>query len=445
MKCLDIADRILEKISHRADNAEVFVSDGTSFAVEITDGKIETITRSQHSGTGIRIIKGKKLGFAYSSGFAKENTDLAIESAFANGMFTEPDESLSLPEDNGKHPDCEHFDENISRMSVQEKVDTARRLEQTAKEYDARIAKVERATYQDFTGNTAVANSNGMRAAYKETHCTVSLTAVAESGGDVQCSGSMQWARGFHNLNAEKIGTEAASRAVSLLGGKVLATKMRKIILDPMAGVELISLVALMLSADAVQKGKSLLAGKTGMKIAAEIFVLVDDGTLENGAATAPFDGEGVMSSRKVMIENGILKKYLHNVYTGNKSGGKSTGNGVRMSFRGLPEVGPTNFFVMPGSRKPEDVLSRVKNGIYVMDILGLHLANPVSGDFSIGISGRIIENGQLTGAVRGMVMAGNLTDLLSGISDIGSDLTFYGNFGSPTLFLGEFMVSGND
>jgi PmbA protein len=167
------------------------------------------------------------------------------------------------------------------------------------------------------------------------------------------------------------------------------------------------------------------------------------DAVRGGGIGSAPFDGEGVPTSRTVLIDKGVLKQYLYNTYTAAKDGVSSTGNGVRSSFKGTPEVGVTNFFIEAGHTPAEEIIKGVANGLYVTEVMGMHTANPISGDFSVGVSGLLIEDGEVTRPVRGIAMGGNIMELFNRIDVVGNDLQFFGSKGSPTIRIAEMTISG--
>ncbi|MDP3050193.1 MAG: metallopeptidase TldD-related protein, partial [Eubacteriales bacterium] len=189
--------------------------------------------------------------------------------------------------------------------------------------------------------------------------------------------------------------------------------------------------------------GRSLFAGRMGERVASDLVTIVDDGTLPGGINSGPCDGEGVPTSRTVVIEHGVLTSFLHNTYTAAKDGLVSTGNGVRGSFKGSPEVGTTNFYLSPGKTEREQLLEELDSGLLVTEVMGMHTANPISGDFSVGASGLWVENGRVSHPVRGMAIAGNITDLLMKIDAVGSDLQFFGGKGAPTVRVRQMMVTG--
>ena len=164
------------------------------------------------------------------------------------------------------------------------------------------------------------------------------------------------------------------------------------------------------------------------------------------GLETRPFDAAGTASKKNVLVENGILKSYLHNLYTANKSGATSTGNALRMSFKSTPVIGASNLYISPGKNSKEQLISSVKNGIYITRVMAMHSVNPISGDFSVGAAGILIENGCKTTAVRGITIAGNILEMLHSVTAIASDIEFFPHAkscGAATMLIENLTVSG--
>jgi PmbA protein len=206
---------------------------------------------------------------------------------------------------------------------------------------------------------------------------------------------------------------------------------------------ELLGVLETAFSAESVIKGKSFLAGKDGKEVASPLVNIIDSGALEGQLGSSPFDGEGVKTGQTIVIKQGQLQGFLHNLYTANKMGVKSTGNAVRGSYKSTPEVGTTNFYLDKGKISREDLLKEIKRGVYVTEVMGMHTANPISGDFSLGASGLLIENGELTKPVKGIAIAGNLKELLMGIDAVADDLTFFVGKGAPTVRIQGITISG--
>ncbi|MGB4503965.1 MAG: metallopeptidase TldD-related protein, partial [Syntrophaceticus sp.] len=266
---------------------------------------------------------------------------------------------------------------------------------------------------------------------------------VAGKDGDLQTGFSVDFVRKLKDLDVEAIGKEAAFKAVRMLGAQRLATKRVPVVMDPYVVASFLGMLASALSAEAVQKGRSLFAGKVGERVASDKVSITDHGARPGGILSAPFDGEGVPSQCTELVQDGVLQGFMHNSYTAAKDGVSSTGNAVRGSFQSPPQLGSTNFYLAPGNRHPEEIIRETGEGFYLTEVMGMHTANPISGDFSLGAAGIWIHNGELTTPVRGMVIAGNILELLERVDAVGSDLRFFASKGAPTIRVANLTVSG--
>jgi PmbA protein len=210
--------------------------------------------------------------------------------------------------------------------------------------------------------------------------------------------------------------------------------------------VDFLGIFASALSAESVQKGKSLLKGKIGSQVVSPIIDIADNALIDRLLGSRPFDSEGVASKNKTLIGSGILNHFLHTAYTARKDNSTSTGNAVRAGFSSLPSVGITNLFLRPASGTLAlpftSLLEAAGEGLLVTDAMGMHTANPISGDFSVGITGLWVEGGTLLYPVKEAVISGNILDLFRKVVACGDDLTFYGKIGSPSLLIKDVDIS---
>jgi PmbA protein len=217
--------------------------------------------------------------------------------------------------------------------------------------------------------------------------------------------------------------------------------------MDPFAAASFLGVLASALTAEAVQRGRSLFAGKVGERLGSERFTLVDDGSLLDGPAAAPWDGEGVPTGPTPLLEAGVLRGYLHNTYTATKGGTRSTGNASRAGFKSPPGLSPTNLYLAPGDESPEALLRRAGEAFYCQSVLGVHSgANPISGDFSVGANGLMIRDGAFAEPVREASIAGTIPGMLAGLAAVGDDLRWLplgGAIGSATLLIEGMTLAG--
>lgn len=427
-----------------ADQSEAFLIKSKDLTIDVRDGEVETLKLAEDRGIGVRVFRQNRIGFAYSSNLEDSALEQIIGQALANSDKTSPDQFNYMPKPGGPYASLDLFDPAIEKVAVEEKIDLAKLIENTARTFDKRVTITERSSYFDAEYEVTLANSLGIAASYRGTYCGCYADLVAEENGDTQTGFAIKMTLNYRDLDPNKVGREAAEKAVRKLGAKTVHTQKAVIIFDPYIATSFLDVVAPALSAEAVQKGKSLFGGRVGQKVASDKITIVDYGAMPEGIASSPFDGEGVPTSKTVLVQNGELKGFLHNTYTAAKDGVMSTGNGTRGSFKSTPEVGTTNFYIEPGLTNPDDLIKDITTGLYITDVMGMHTANPISGDFSVGAAGIWIENGRFTKPVRGVAIAGNILDLLNEVEGVGSDLTFFGGKGAPTLRISRMSISGS-
>lgn len=441
---MDLVVDVLKYLkSKNAFFAEIYAIYEDSFSVSLSDDGLEHLEKSKGGGIGIRLLdRDGKMGFAHANSLDFKTLKGVAEEALARISVSSPDPFRKYLPPSGNYPQVTICDETIFSLSERDKISIVEELCERAKESHPKVEKVRKAEYDDGIYEVVLANTEGVILHRDGTFFSIGLAVLASGEGEKEMGYYAQERRFFRDLDSAEIVKKAVDRATSLLGGKRIKSQKLPLVLSPEASSDFISLFASLLSAENVQKGKSLLANKLGNKVAFDSFSLVDDGTLDRGVGSAPFDGEGFPTKRKEVIEKGILKTYLHNLYTAYKDGVETTGNAVR-GYASVPSVGITNLFILPGDSSPEEILNSIEKGLYVLDLMGLHTVNLVSGDFSLGVSGLWIENGELTFPVKGVSIAGNLLEFFNRIEGVGKDLVFFGNVGGVTLLISGVMVGG--
>ena len=444
MKPIDFCREILKEAqSKNVQETEVYMVSSTSTSIEIKDQKVDSFELAKDKGIGLRVIADGACGFSYSNDFSKKIIKSLTEEAITSAKNTTPDKFRSFPKPVKEYPSVNCFDKGLSKISVEEKIEKTKLMEKTARDFDRRIVNVRKCSYEDTMYEVAILNSHGLQYTNKGTHSSCSITLIAQENETMETGWEMDFSRGFKNLDFEKVGREAARRGIEMLGAKHVETKKAPVLLDPYVGMEFLSVFASSLSADNVQKGKSMLAGKISEQVASPNITIVDDGLLPEGIGSSPADGEGVPMQRTILIESGILKGFLYDLYTAKKDNTSSTGNGSRGGFKDTPHVGVSNFYIEKGTLSREKIISEIDEGLLIKEVMGLHMANPISGDFSLGVSGLWIKGGKVAFPVRGVVLSGNMLDLFKSIEKLGADLRFFGRMGSPTLLVREMNISG--
>jgi len=433
---MKIAEELLNKARERgAEGAEFYFVEGESTSIEIKDGKVDAIKAAKEKGMSLRVLKNNAMGFSFSSNPSKKAVSSIIDSAFFSAESVTEDECNILPEGPFIYPNVASYDTTFHSITVDEKIDMAMRMERAAINYDKRVRTVRQSAYADSSECRFIMNSNGVRTSATNTSFCLSIMSVAEEKGSSEVGYYFSMGSKRSNvMTPEQVGAEAARMAVSMLGARAAETGKTTIVLDPIVGCQLLDAFSPVFSADSVQKGKSLLQGKEGKKIASNVLNIVDDGCLPDGMNTACSDGEGTPAQRTTLVSEGSLTSFLHNCYTAQKDGTQSTGNGMRGGFKTPPSVSPSNLLIVPGKCSEEELIADVDSGLYVLEGMGIHTIDPVSGEFSIGISGFWIEKGKKTFPVRGAVISGNVLDLFMKVDAVGDKCRIMDNIASPLL-----------
>lgn len=431
-----ILSEILSEVPKVKAQWDIFFLRKNTFSFEGKDLRIEKQKKAHSAKFFIRIIKDKKVGYSYC--IDKAQIKQAFETALSIAEVSDPDEFLSVPE-TAQIKQVEVYDENL--VGCIDRVSQFLISMQEAAFFDKRIKKLRNAQLTVEISEKGVLNSHGISLFQPFTSVIAHIIAVAEDK-DSQMAWSYKAERFLKNLNFEKVGKEASQKALILLNPKRLCSFKGMILFDPFVAVEFLELIAQSLSAENYQMGKSLFIDKIGKVVINGGLSIIDDGLIAERFGSTPFDAEGVPTSNKILIENGVLNMLLHNTYTANRAKTSSTGNAVRTD-RGI-SVGPTNLY-LEGEKKltKKELIDMVDKGLYVIEVMGMHTANPVSGEFSVGVSGIYIEKGQFIHPVKEVVISGNVLDLFKNTVAIGDDLTFFGNIGSPSLLTEGIDISG--
>jgi PmbA protein len=435
-----------------ADAAEACISDTESVQVNVSGRQAETVNAVREAGIGVRVLKGQKLAFGSTNELSRKAVQALVQDLMKKVVFHTPDEfnviagteAGTLEGGWASHGDLITYDPQIAEVPVQEKIKRAIELEASALDYSPKVVGSMITIYQDASSYVYLANSNGVAGWFPSAGCGGVAEVSAAEGDDHQSGSFGKACAKYVDFDPTEVGRKAAENAVKMLGAKPIGSMEIPLVISPEMGPQLLSFIAGMLSADDVQKGRSLFAGKLDSQVAAAAFNLIDDGRLKGGISTAPVDGEGVPTQTTPLIVDGVLKTYLFDCYSAKRGKTKSTGNRSRSGYSSAGGIGPTNLYLKPGEIKPEDIIGAIDKGFYLTEAIGLFAGiDSASGDFSIPSAGFMIEKGTLTFPVRGISIGGNLFELLKAVDKIGSDLTWFQSVASPTFSVRSIKIGG--
>jgi PmbA protein len=423
--------------------SEVYLSRAQSRALALRGGERDGVETALSLGAGVRVLSGGRAGFA-SAGAADPETLRGLwRRAFEQLPHSEPDPFRVLPAPQADVEDAA-FAASLWDATLMERPwdELESRLREAESEAARGGARVLRAEISEVSGATVVANTRGVSARERGGSVDVSVSAAAESGGETQIGEGWRGARFFGALDAAAAGREARARAAAGLGARRTRAGRRAVVFEPWVGAELLELLAEPLSAEEAQSGRSLLAGRLGARAASTLVTVRDDPRLRGGPGSARFDDEGVPTRDKALIERGVLREFLHDAATAARARTVSNGCGYRSDWSGRPGPSPSNLRLEPGALKREALLADTKDGLLVLEVLGAHMVDTVSGEFSIGVSGLELARGAVGRPFNGAMISGNLIDLLSRVDAVADDPVFYGGFGAPTFRVADVDVA---
>jgi len=414
---------------------------------------IEATKTSTAAGLSVRGIIDRRIGFFSISSLERSDIERAVEESLRIARASSEDtEWKSLPRKYGKTSVQKTMDKNVEHVTARGLVDEVRLAIDTV--HSVASVDITRGFLLTSVMSNAIANSHGCKLERKETIAALSLAVKAGTADKKRVSNEISVSRLWKGLETKQVARTVAERALKMVNatqvpnGK-LNTVWRN---DAFAGV-VDAMLTRTITADAIQKNRSPWVGKVGQPVASEGVTIVDDGKMEAGNGTRPFDDDGIPQRRTTVIEKGILRGFLYDNYTASKENRLSTGNAHRdiglfsssPNYMKTPAPYPNNLVVEPGDASPGEVIKETRNGLYVVETIGEWLSNPISGELSATLtSGFLIENGELTRAVKGVILTSNFFDILKDKMDLrAGDLHNVGPVYAPTTQVNDMTVAG--
>ncbi len=429
-----------------ASEAEAYVYEGQATNIGIVLGQISKTNRIIDRGLGLRVAQNRAVGFAYTNIVQDASAvEGVVSKALSAAKASNPDPDWpGLPQPKLYAQPKDTFDQKIVQLPPEELVNVASAMLDAAGAVDRRVLSIEGGVGCGFVDG-AIVNSNGIAGFDQGTMVECSLATVAKEGNKVTPMCFEFNAARNYQLDPLWVGKEAAKLAVSALKTKPVETKSGKVILTQVALQELLSYTLInAIRADSVQRGQSPFKDKIGEVVTSENLTIYDDGLLDGGLRTGAFDGEGIPHQKTAVIEKGVLTNFLYDHYAAKKEGKQSTGNASRAGYLSTPSIDTTNFHIQPTSKTQDQMLSEVYDGLIVYFLQGAHSSNPVSGEFSVvATPAWKIKNGEVTHCSRGVMLAGNVFELLKNISVVGGNERQMGQLVSPWIMVENVRVIG--
>ncbi len=409
------------------DFADVYFEDRISRRILMEESNFKSAVFGISQGAGVRVISGDRTGFAYTDEITPEKLAQAAEVASYVARSAVAVKPVAVASQD--RPSYVSVRMPLNEVADADRLEVMQRANQAALDFDPRIKMASISYYDEIRGRT-VATSEGVLLSDALPHMFFIVQTLGE-GNNTRHMGRERLSKHmgfemFEQFPPEEVARTCAREAIAMLEAKDCpAGKMDVVMQNGWGGVLVHEAVGHPLEADNIAREIGVFTGKLGQKVASEVFTMVDDGSLPNMRGTTNFDDEGTQMKRNVLIDKGVLVKYMTDILSAKQINMERTGNGRRETFRHIPIPRMTNTFIDRGGAKPEDILASTENGIYVQSLSGGSV-NPTTGVFNFTCrEAYLIENGRKTTPVKGATLIGNCLDIIANIDAVGDDLDF--------------------
>lgn len=441
---LDLTRSLLDATAPAAPLvSELYLVADEAREVGWADGRPSIRKASATCGAGVRLLNKGKQAIVTT----RSTERAAVTNAFARATEmcrhapSDPHRRfLSSP---AAYPDPPGSDERVFDTPVQDILGRLQEIEGRVLAFDRRIKKIVRLEIECERSVSAMANTMGVAAAKTVTACSVICEVLAEDAGRAEAGWNVAQTRFARDLDPASVAMETAEDVIRSLGGGPIPTGLYPVVVHPRVGTQFLDLLTEALSAEEVQMGRSFLKGKVGARIASDAVSIDDDPLRAGGIASESHDDEGVPHRLLSVVSGGILNSYLYDLRSAARAGTDSTGHGSRAGLAAAPSPDATNFYLRPGDADAADLLAADRRVFLLREVMGLHMADPMTGEFSLGASGDLYENGRFSKAVRGVTIAGTIADVFAGVEAVANDLRWYGAVGAPSLLIRELSIAG--
>jgi len=397
-------------------------------------GDVENIQYHNDEALTVTCIDGKRKGVASTNNLSDESIELTIEKSKTIASFLETDKHQGLAKENL----INEFDIDCGinfpkELSTEELINMTIECEKSALEYDKRINNSEGSEYAYSQSNNLILNSHGAAGSYSSTSYTLSCIVIAEEEGLKERDYAYSTRRSFNQIGDPKtIGNESAKKVISRLGAKSISTRKCPIILTPELSVGLFSSFLSAINGNNIYKKNSFLRDFINKKVFSDHISISEQPNVKEGLGSRPFDSEGVITSDKLIVEDGVLNTYLLDTYSASQLSLKSTGNS-----------GYSNILIDSTKPMMSNLVESIDNGILVTELMGSG-ANMLTGDYSRGAFGYLIENGKISYPVTNFTIASNMIEMFKNIEEIGNDYYLNSKIKCGSLMINDMTVGGN-
>ena len=439
MKLADKIAKAVDLLKERAiSDFEVYGSMYDTIRAESKDGAVGSLNRANESGISIRILDKGAMGFAYGPEATAELIDFAMKSA----QYQLKDEYNHIPPAPDAYVAMDLFDQAVSDLPADDCITQAISLEKSARDADARIKQVRKASFSRTIASTHIVNSHGVDISSRASFASASIMVMAKDADDTQSGYEFDLSHQLADINVVNIGKEAAKRATDMLFAKKIKTTKIPVVFDNTTTAQMLDFISDAFLGENVIKGKSYLKDKFEKQSFSTIITLTDNPLDTRCSDACGFDGEAVPSQETILVKDGIVLAFIYDSYWGRIAGKASTANSVRSGYRSVPSLGVRHVCMEPGKEDLAKKLVGLKQVLKITDIMGMHTANPITGEFSVGVNGILLDGNNTLYPVREAALSGNIYEMFSRVVAVGNDAREFGHVLCPSILIDSMDIS---
>ena len=427
------------------DPVEVYQHMSEEESIRVFGQKVDALTIAQSGGIAIRGIYNGKMGYCFMEEDSDENIPLIIQLIKENASALEVEDASKIFEGSESYPELHNTPNQLTETAMSAKIDFMKEVEAKLAASDPRIVQVMTTAMQTVTVDTAIMNSLGLDVSKKESYTVFYTMALASENGDNKNGMDFKVMHSLSDVNVDEFVEKIKDEVVGKLNAKQVKSGSYKVILKNSAMSDLLGALTGLFNGEMVYKGISKLANKLDTQIFDEKITILDDPLKKDGINSTAFDDEGVASYTKTIVENGVLKMFLHNQKSAAQMNTVSTGNGFKAGYAGQVSISPTNFYIVPSETSYDELLEKMGDGLVIDELNGLHAGlNSITTDFSLQAAGYVVENGKVVRPVNLITVAGNFLEMMKEVEAIGSDLEDQlSSASAPSILFKSLSISG--
>lgn len=424
------------------EEAELSISESHSLSVSLFHSEIDNYKDENSMSIFARGKIGGKCGGASCDTWSKDKAAFLVKEIVKNAKVIENDDPIIIFKGSEKYHKVNTYNNELEKISIDDKIAKLYELEKAVKAFDKRVVDVNNTEYEESFSKDTIINTNGLKLQSKSNYFVYVSQAIAKDGEQTKTGYDLFLDNDFSKVNIQDLAGKIAKAALEQLNGEACPTGTYKAVLSNDVVAALAKVFASYADSEEVQKKSSLFIGKLGQKVASSK-ITIEDKPLAKSVYARWFDDEGVATSNKAIIKNGVLQTYLYNLTTAAKEGRESTGNGFGAG--GKKGVDTVFLSVKPGKKSLEELFQEVGNGVYITEVSGLHAGlNPQSGNFSLQSTGFLIKDGKKDRCLDLITISGNILSVFKDIVTVGNDIKVLPSaISTPSIIIKKLSVGG--